>query len=84
MERFRWSTASPSLTPHLRDNENVPLASMKTPPAQLRAQIEDYMKQEVLPYAPDAWVDHAKTKVGLRSLSFATSTSTSHPVASQK
>jgi type I restriction enzyme M protein len=38
----------------LRDNENVPLGD----------DISNYMKREVLPYAPDAWVDDDKTKVG--------------------
>lgn len=40
--------------PELRDNENVPLDE----------KIETYMKREVLPYIPDAWVDSEKTKVG--------------------
>ena len=26
--------------------------------------VEDYFKREVLPHAPDAWIDHDKTKVG--------------------
>ena len=26
--------------------------------------IEEYFKREVLPYAPDAWIDEKKTKVG--------------------
>lgn len=38
----------------LRDSENVPLTE----------DIQDYMKREVLPFAPDAWVDKAKTKIG--------------------
>ena len=38
----------------LRDNENVPLTE----------SIEDYMKREVLPHVPDAWVDESKTVVG--------------------
>ncbi|MGH9038970.1 MAG: HsdM family class I SAM-dependent methyltransferase [Acidimicrobiia bacterium] len=38
----------------LRDNENVPLGE----------NIEEYMAREVFPFAPDAWVDHAKTKIG--------------------
>ncbi len=40
--------------PELRDNENVPLGE----------KIDEYMKREVLPYVPDAWVDEEKTKVG--------------------
>jgi type I restriction enzyme M protein len=38
----------------LRDYENVPLDE----------KIGDYMKREVLPYVPDAWVDETKTRVG--------------------
>lgn len=38
----------------LRDTENVPLAQ----------DIDAYFAREVLPYAPDAWIDHSKTKVG--------------------
>lgn len=38
----------------LRDTENVPL----------NESIEEYFKREVLPHAPDAWIDHEKTKVG--------------------
>jgi type I restriction enzyme M protein len=38
----------------LRDTENVPLAE----------DVEAYFQREVLPHAPDAWIDHAKTKVG--------------------
>lgn len=38
----------------LRDTENVPLVH----------DIDAYFAREVLPYAPDAWIDHSKTKVG--------------------
>lgn len=38
----------------LRDTENVPLDE----------DIDRYFKREVLPYAPDAWIDKKKTKVG--------------------
>ncbi|MDO8417029.1 MAG: class I SAM-dependent DNA methyltransferase [Agitococcus sp.] len=38
----------------LRDTENVPLSD----------DIETYFKREVLPHAPDAWIDFDKTKVG--------------------
>jgi type I restriction enzyme M protein len=38
----------------LRDTENVPLSE----------EVEAYFKREVLPHAPDAWIDHDKTKVG--------------------
>jgi type I restriction enzyme M protein len=38
----------------LRDTENVPL----------KEDVEAYFRREVLPHAPDAWIDHEKTKVG--------------------
>ncbi|MEU8852150.1 class I SAM-dependent DNA methyltransferase [Streptomyces sp. NPDC048564] len=38
----------------LRDYENVPLGE----------DVEDYLKREVLPHVPDAWIDHTKTKIG--------------------
>ncbi len=38
----------------LRDTENVPLSE----------DVETYFKREVLPHAPDAWIDHEKTVVG--------------------
>ena len=38
----------------LRDTENVPLGE----------DVEEYFAREVLPHAPDAWIDHDKTKVG--------------------
>ncbi len=39
---------------NLRDTENVPLTE----------DVESYFTREVLPYAPDAWIDEKKTKVG--------------------
>ena len=38
----------------LRDTENVPLTE----------DIKEYFKREVLPYAPEAWIDEKKTKKG--------------------
>ena len=38
----------------LRDTENVPLSE----------DVQAYFEREVLPHAPDAWIDHDKTKVG--------------------
>lgn len=26
--------------------------------------VEEYLKREVLPHVPDAWIDHSKTKIG--------------------
>ena len=44
----------PMVDTNLRDTENVPL----------KENIEEYLQREVLPYAPDAWIDKKKTKVG--------------------
>ena len=58
----------------LRDNENVPLpnvpvtwavdATERLATVEYRSTVADYMASEVLPYVPDAWVDHDKTKLG--------------------
>ena len=40
--------------PRLRDTETVPLTE----------DVDEYMRREVLPHVPDAWVDHSKTKIG--------------------
>ena len=59
---------------NLRDNENVPLPAgvtkwehdvtvrLETKP--YRDSINAYVKSEVLPYVPDAWIDYDKTKIG--------------------
>ncbi|MDP3388089.1 MAG: class I SAM-dependent DNA methyltransferase [Eubacteriales bacterium] len=39
---------------NLRDTENIPL----------KEDIEEYFKREVLPFAPDAWIDKSKSKIG--------------------
>ena len=44
----------PQSDANLRDTENVPL----------KEDIEEYFKREVLPYAPEAWIDTSKSKVG--------------------
>lgn len=41
----------PEANPDLRDNENVPLGE----------DIHEYLKREVLPHVPDAWIDTSKT-----------------------
>ena len=38
----------------LRDTENVPLTE----------DIAAYFAREVLPFAPDAWIDQSKSKIG--------------------
>jgi type I restriction enzyme M protein len=63
----------PEPDPDLRDYENVPLPDEPVvwavdPTERLasliyRSAVGDYMETEVLPYVPDAWVDHDKTKI---------------------
>ncbi|KJL35139.1 type I restriction-modification system subunit M [Microbacterium azadirachtae] len=48
------SKGKPLPDPSLRDTENVPWDE----------DVDDYVRREVLPYAPDAWVDRDKTKGG--------------------
>ncbi|MGW5108094.1 type I restriction-modification system subunit M [Nocardia sp. NPDC004123] len=45
---------APEPDPDLRDFENVPLTE----------DVDEYLIREVLHHVPDAWIDHAKTKVG--------------------
>ena len=45
----------------LRDNEQVPLTE---PAGEYADGIEAFFAREVLPYAPDAWIDKSKTKIG--------------------
>ena len=45
----------------LRDSEQVPL---NEPAGDYTDGIEAFFHREVLPYAPDAWIDEAKTKIG--------------------
>ncbi len=64
----------PEPDPELRDNENVPLPGPvhgydEDPAERLvsrpyRAAVDAYVAAEVLPYVPDAWVDHSKTRIG--------------------
>lgn len=44
----------PQADSSLRDTENVPLTN----------EVQAYFEREVLPHAPDAWIDHDKSKVG--------------------
>jgi len=53
-EICRDRDGNPEPDPELRDTESVPL----------KERIADYVKREVLPHVPDAWIDETKTKVG--------------------
>lgn len=48
------ANGNPEADPALRDTENVPLTE----------NVDDYFEREVLPYAPGAWIDHDKTRIG--------------------
>ncbi|MCA1702724.1 MAG: SAM-dependent methyltransferase, partial [Actinobacteria bacterium] len=50
--RTRHGVSQPD--PELRDYENVPFTE----------SVADHMAREVIPFAPDAWVDDSKEKVG--------------------
>jgi type I restriction enzyme M protein len=67
----------PLSDPDLREQESVPLppgtpnwnegdvgAAKRLGNTDHRAAIAAYLEAEVLPWAPDAWVDHSKTKIG--------------------
>lgn len=74
------SNGKPEPAPDLRDTEIVPLPKDIALPLPLgyedkqtgldqlldlvRDHCEAYLKAEVLPHVPDAWIDHNKTKVG--------------------
>jgi type I restriction enzyme M protein len=53
-ETVRDSKGRPKVDTALRDQESVPLGE----------DIGEYMRREVLPWVPDAWVDESKTKIG--------------------
>ena len=60
--------------PELRDQEDVPLPEVpvrfEPDPAdrlatpEYRTAVNNYVEFEVRPWAPDAWVDHSKTRIG--------------------
>lgn len=70
---------NPEPDSELRDTEIVPLpANIKLPLPLgydnetghdkllklVKGHCEEYLKREVLPHVPDAWIDHSKTRVG--------------------
>ncbi len=65
---------NPEPDSELRDNENVPLPPLpvefiedpteRFATLEYRTVVDDNMRDEVLPYVSDAWVDHDKTKIG--------------------
>jgi type I restriction enzyme M protein len=56
--------------PELRDNENIQLSdgfiglSEDQRLSELRGLAEKHLETEIRPYIKDAWIDHAKTKIG--------------------
>lgn len=78
-EICRDNKGQPEADGDLRDTEIVPLPANITLPLPLgfdnetgrdrllllvRNHCEAYLKREVLPHVPGAWIDHSKTKVG--------------------
>ncbi|HAU0794595.1 TPA: SAM-dependent DNA methyltransferase [Legionella pneumophila] len=78
-EICRDSKGHPEADGELRDTELVPLPKNISLPLPIgydakadnnellelvREHCEEYLKLEVLPHVPDAWIDHSKTKVG--------------------
>jgi type I restriction enzyme M protein len=65
---------NPEPDAELRDNENVPLPvgtptweadpSTRLANTAHRNAVDTYLKAEVHPFVPDAWVDHDSTKIG--------------------
>jgi type I restriction enzyme M protein len=73
-EPVRGRKGEPEPDPELRDQETVPLPAvplrfepdptgrLASPP--YRQAVEEYVRDEVLPWVPEAWVDHTKTRIG--------------------
>ena len=61
---------NPQPDPELRDNENIPLPAdwlsldFADRGDALREQAKAYLRDEIHPYAADAWIDNSKTKYG--------------------
>jgi type I restriction enzyme M protein len=57
---------NPKPNSKLRDTENIPFTynGNDLGDAGRAPAIQAYFEAEVLPHVPDAWIDHAKTKVG--------------------
>ena len=58
-EIVRDKKGKPVIDKKLNDTENIPLP---LDGRSLEQAVEDYMEAEVLPYAPDAWVEPRKNK----------------------
>ena len=52
------SSNKSQLRPDLRDTEQVPLLK--------EGGVEAFIRREVLPYTPDAWIKEKATKIGYR------------------
>ncbi len=65
---------NPEPDPELRDHENVPLPAVpvrfepdpteRLTSPEYREAVDEYVRAEVLPFVPEAWVDHTKTRIG--------------------
>ena len=73
-EPMRDKNGNPEPDSEIRDQENVsmeglPVPWMADPMPRIESEpylrsVDTYMDAEVLPWVPDAWVDHPKTKLG--------------------
>jgi type I restriction enzyme M protein len=68
VEVLRDAKGRPQPDPDLRGQETIPLPDTYQPDDStidiLTDGVDDHLKTEVLPHAPDAWADHTKTKLG--------------------
>jgi type I restriction enzyme M protein len=65
---------NPEPDPELRDKESVPLPPVpvhfeedpteRFATLEYRMALDDYLRDQVLPYVPQAWVDHDRTRIG--------------------
>src|SRR5260370_23742991 len=58
-----------TLFPYTTLFRSTPVMFEADPAARLasieyRTAVQDYLAAEILPYVPDAWIDHEKTKIG--------------------
>lgn len=74
-------SGTPKADPQLRDQENVPLpagtptwdetddgAAIRLRREDHRHVVDSYAETDIHPWAPDAWVDHSKTRIGYEVL----------------
>ncbi|CAM1343861.1 type I restriction-modification system subunit M [Tenacibaculum amylolyticum] len=58
------SKGKPKADTKLRDYENIPFLQEDTNKTLVPQSIQEYVKREVIPHVPEAWIDEKKTKIG--------------------